>query len=106
MTPCSPRSRRMQHVTATGTALAGVLVPLVAGVVIAKVMGADPMAPVNTLIAHGGRRIGIPASQWRGCRGYALLGLERGQRDRARCCRYGRLRRGHRSAGRPGCAAL
>jgi hypothetical protein len=74
----------MQHVTATGAALAGVLVPLAAGVMMAKMAGADPMAPVNSLIAHGGKRVGVPPSQWRGCRGYRLLRLDRGHRRGSR----------------------
>ncbi|GHB53257.1 hypothetical protein GCM10010347_24080 [Streptomyces cirratus] len=55
----------MQQVATAGSALAVALVPLVVGVLIAKGMAADPHAPVNALIAGGGRRAGLPRAEWR-----------------------------------------
>lgn len=72
MTPDASLRPRLRHVTATGTALAGVLLPLVAGMLLARSVGSDPMTPVNTLITHGGQRAGALPGQWRGCRRYAL----------------------------------
>ncbi|MEV4426884.1 hypothetical protein AB0K23_16170 [Streptomyces sp. NPDC049602] len=54
MTFDARRTRRLQHVTATGTALAVALGPLVLGALLAKSVGGDPMASVNALIAGGG----------------------------------------------------
>lgn len=87
---------RLRHVTATGTALAGVLVPLVAGMLLARSVGSDPMTPVNTLITHGGQRVGAVPGQWRGYRRYALhRGARRGTGPSGR-----RARSGARLAGR------
>ncbi|WP_251022362.1 hypothetical protein [Streptomyces sp. ISL-10] len=74
MTPDASRRPRIQHVATTGTALAGVLVPLVAGMLLARSLGWDPMTPVNTLITRGGQQTGVGPAQWRGCRRYALRG--------------------------------
>ena len=75
----------MQHVTTTGTALAVVLVPLAVGMLLAKSMGSDPLTSVNAMIAHGGQRVRVPPSQWRGCGRYAL-------RDRKAAARRAALR--------------
>ncbi|MGW0468903.1 hypothetical protein ACWDX6_27135 [Streptomyces sp. NPDC003027] len=72
MTSDTRRDRRMQHVTTTGSALAVALVPLVVGVLLAKSVGADPMAPVNALITSGGQRARLSRSQLRTCGGRAL----------------------------------
>ncbi|MET9437184.1 hypothetical protein [Streptomyces sp. NPDC006551] len=72
MTSDPRRNRRMQHVTTTGSALAVALFPLVVGVLLAKTVGADPMAPVNALITSGGQRARLSRSQLRTCGGRAL----------------------------------
>ncbi len=59
------RRRRLQHVTATGTALAVALGPLVLGALFAKSVGGDPMVSVNALIAGGGQRARISRAQLR-----------------------------------------
>ncbi|MEU2110001.1 hypothetical protein [Streptomyces sp. NPDC019507] len=69
----APRSPRIQQVTTTGTALAAALLPLMVGVLVAKSLGADPMAPVNALIAGGGQRPRVCPAQLRGCGRSALL---------------------------------
>ncbi|MFC7967405.1 hypothetical protein [Streptomyces cinereoruber] len=56
MTSEARRTRPLQHVTATGTALAVALGPVLVGALIARSVGADPMASVNALIAGGGQR--------------------------------------------------
>ncbi|MFF3456838.1 hypothetical protein ACFYXH_21390 [Streptomyces sp. NPDC002730] len=76
MTPDTARHPRMQHVTNTGTALAVVLLPLAAGMLLAKAMGSDPLTSVNAMIAHSGQRARVSPSQWRGCGRYALRGRE------------------------------
>ncbi|WEH43274.1 hypothetical protein [Streptomyces sp. AM 2-1-1] len=65
-------SPRMRHVTVAGGALAGVLLPLVAGVLLAKAVAGDPMTPVNALVTRGGHGAFVPPSQWTGC-GRAVL---------------------------------
>ncbi|MEU6985762.1 hypothetical protein ABZ946_20400 [Streptomyces sp. NPDC046324] len=62
------RSRRMQHVTTTGSALAGALLPLVVGMLLARSVGADPMTPVNALITSGGQRARLDRCQLRAVR--------------------------------------
>ncbi|MFC8552161.1 hypothetical protein ACFUMI_31955 [Streptomyces sp. NPDC057273] len=59
---------RMQHVTTTGVALAGALLPLAVGMLLARSVGADPMAPVNALITSGGQRARLDRCQLRGLR--------------------------------------
>ncbi|WP_327174074.1 hypothetical protein OG599_01500 [Streptomyces sp. NBC_01335] len=72
-TPSRPRPRaRIRHVTVAGSALAGALLPLVAGVLLAKVAAGDPMSSVNALITRTGPGSPVPPSQWRGC-GRAVL---------------------------------
>ncbi|MEJ8645835.1 hypothetical protein WKI68_40710 [Streptomyces sp. MS1.HAVA.3] len=70
MTSDAPRSAtvrpRMQHVTTAGSALAVALVPLVVGVLFAKALAADPMTPVNALIAGGGQRAALPGASGSG----------------------------------------
>lgn len=56
MTSEARRTRPLQHVTATGTALAVALGPVLVGALIARSVGADPMGSVNALIAGGGQR--------------------------------------------------
>ncbi|MFJ3903796.1 hypothetical protein [Streptomyces sp. NPDC090025] len=53
-------------VTATGSALAVALLPVVAGALLARSMGGDPMVSVNALIAGGGQRARISRTQLRG----------------------------------------
>ncbi|MFE7836120.1 hypothetical protein ACFU53_08690 [Streptomyces sp. NPDC057474] len=61
------RSRPLRNVTATatatGSALAVVLLPLVVGALAARSAGGDPMASVNALIAGGGERARLSRSQ-------------------------------------------
>ncbi|MET9570679.1 hypothetical protein ACFYNW_30405 [Streptomyces virginiae] len=90
MTDDAPRSAtarpRMQHVTTAGSALAVALVPLVVGVLFAKAMAADPMTPVNALIAGGGQRAALPRGEWKR-RGHTTLHrLRTARRDTARRC--------------------
>ncbi|WP_435971849.1 hypothetical protein [Streptomyces sp. Qhu_M48] len=65
MTSEAGRSRPLQHVTATGTALAVALGPLVLGALLARSVGGDPMVSVNALIAGGGQRARISRAQLR-----------------------------------------
>ncbi|MFD8205143.1 hypothetical protein ACFV2S_01840 [Streptomyces sp. NPDC059695] len=65
MTFDARRTRRLQHVTATGTALAVALGPLVLGALIARSVGGDPMVSVNAMIAGGGQRARISRAQLR-----------------------------------------
>ncbi|MEV4941635.1 hypothetical protein [Streptomyces zaomyceticus] len=65
MTSDARRARPLQHVTATGTALAVALAPVVLGALIARSVGGDPMASVNALIAGGGQRARISPAQLR-----------------------------------------
>lgn len=58
---------RIQHVTVAGTALAAAVLPLVVGVLLAKVAAADPMTSVNALITNGAHRPRISPAQWRSC---------------------------------------
>jgi hypothetical protein len=67
MIPDAPRRVSMQHVTTTGTALAVALLPLAVGVLLAKTMAGDPLAPINALMTNGGQRACISPSQWRRC---------------------------------------
>ncbi|MCZ0978458.1 hypothetical protein O1L60_02190 [Streptomyces diastatochromogenes] len=45
MTSDARRTRRLQHVTATGSALAVALGPLLLGALLAKSVGGDPWPP-------------------------------------------------------------
>ncbi|MEU6293892.1 hypothetical protein [Streptomyces erythrochromogenes] len=84
-----PARPRMQHVTTAGSALAVALVPLVVGVLFAKAMAADPMTPVNALIAGGGQRAALPRGEWKR-RGHTTLHrLRTARRDTARRCARG-----------------
>ncbi|MFJ5831573.1 hypothetical protein [Streptomyces sp. NPDC093089] len=65
MTSDARRTRSLQHVTATGTALAVALGPLVIGALLARSVGGDPMVSVNALIAGGGQRARISRAQLR-----------------------------------------
>ncbi|MDV5143575.1 hypothetical protein R1T08_04545 [Streptomyces sp. SBC-4] len=60
---------RLQHVTATGTALAAALGPVVLGALLVRSAGGDPMASVNALIAGGGQRARVSGAQLRSCGG-------------------------------------
>lgn len=60
----APAHPRMRHVTTAGSALAVALVPLVVGVLLAKALAADPMTPVNALIAGGAQRASLPRGEW------------------------------------------
>ncbi|MEU9997474.1 hypothetical protein ACGFYP_04555 [Streptomyces sp. NPDC048370] len=56
MTTDARHTSRIQHVTATGSAVAVALLPLVVGMMLARSVGADPMTSVNALITSGGQR--------------------------------------------------
>ncbi len=112
MTSEARRARPLQHVTATGTALAVALGPVLVGALIARSVGADPMASVNALIAGGGQRARLSRAQLRsgaGLRkGVGLRGGAKGWpgariRSGARVPPGARLRPGTRR--RPGSAA-
>ncbi|MEV1050026.1 hypothetical protein [Streptomyces sp. NPDC049887] len=72
MNPEASRRPRIQQVTTTGSALAAALFPLMVGVLVAKSVGADPMSPVNALIAGGGQRPRVCPAQLRSCARGAL----------------------------------
>ncbi|MEE1754634.1 hypothetical protein [Streptomyces sp. SP18CS02] len=76
MTDEAPHRRHMRRVTTTGTALASALLPLAVGVLLARTLATDPMAPVNALIT-GGQRASVPPSLWRGCGRTVLSGRRR-----------------------------
>ncbi|WP_371582455.1 hypothetical protein [Streptomyces sp. NBC_01314] len=63
--PSRPRSLRnvTATATATGSALAVVLLPLVVGALVARSAGGDPMASVNALMTGGGERARLSRSQ-------------------------------------------
>ncbi|WP_433543901.1 hypothetical protein ACQPZG_01390 (plasmid) [Streptomyces sp. CA-294286] len=85
---------RLRQVTAAGTALAVVLLPLAAGVLVAKGMAADPHAPVNALMTGGGQRAGLPRAEWKR-RGHATARRLRSVRHgavRLRAARHGSVR--------------
>ncbi|WP_069173918.1 hypothetical protein [Streptomyces griseus] len=58
------RHPRIRHLTTAGTALAVTLLPLAAGVLLARTTALDPMAPVNAFVAGGGQRARIAPSRW------------------------------------------
>ncbi|MFE3516117.1 hypothetical protein [Streptomyces sp. NPDC059166] len=58
----APARPRLQHLTSAGTALAVTLLPLAAGVLLARSMALDPMAPVNALAT--GQRVRLAPSRW------------------------------------------
>ncbi|MFD0151837.1 hypothetical protein ACWGQ4_11115 [Streptomyces sp. NPDC055721] len=64
-----PATRPLQHVTATGTALAVALGPVLIGALLVRSAGGDPMASVNALIAGGGQRARVSRAQLRSCGG-------------------------------------
>jgi hypothetical protein len=70
-----PRVPRLEQVTATGSALAGALLPLMAGVLLAKSLGADPMTPVNAFVTGGGQRVRVCRAYLRGSGRDALCRL-------------------------------
>ncbi|MGW5847443.1 hypothetical protein ACWFQ8_05645 [Streptomyces sp. NPDC055254] len=93
MTSDAPRGAarpRMQHVTTAGSALAVALVPLVVGVLLAKALAADPMTPVNALIAGGGQRAVLPRGEWRRRRHTTMRRLREVRHDTARRCAHAR----------------
>ncbi|MFE2560643.1 hypothetical protein ACFXGT_32455 [Streptomyces sp. NPDC059352] len=71
MTSDALRTRPLQHVTTTGTALALAFGPVVLGALLVRSAGGDPMASVNALIAGGGQRARISRAQLRSCGGRA-----------------------------------
>lgn len=64
----APARRRVEpkRIAPLGTALAGALLPLALGVLFAKAMAADPMAPVNALVT-GGVRARVSPAHLRAC---------------------------------------
>ncbi|WP_329422476.1 hypothetical protein OG810_33695 [Streptomyces sp. NBC_01693] len=64
MVPAAPTRPRIQSLTTAGTALAVTLLPLAAGVLLARTMALDPMAPVNALVTSGGQRARLAPSRW------------------------------------------
>ncbi|GGT32760.1 hypothetical protein GCM10010271_41080 [Streptomyces kurssanovii] len=67
MLPEALHHPRVRGAATAGTALAVTLLPLVAGVLLAKTMAADPMTPVNALITSGGHRARVSPAHLRGC---------------------------------------
>ncbi|MET9954827.1 hypothetical protein ABZ135_25225 [Streptomyces sp. NPDC006339] len=88
MTDDAPRTtaRPLRHVTATatatGSALAVALLPVVVGALLARSVGGDPMASVNALIASGGQRAKLSRTQLGDCGGRAVA-TARGVWDRS-----------------------
>ncbi|MER8047578.1 hypothetical protein [Streptomyces sp. NPDC094032] len=72
--PRAPRPPRnvTTTATATGSALAVALLPLMLGALVARTAGGDPMVSVNALIASGGQRARLSRTQLRTCGGRAL----------------------------------
>ncbi|RSS51149.1 hypothetical protein [Streptomyces sp. WAC06614] len=64
-TTAPARHPHIAQVSAAGSALAVALVPLVLGVLLAKAMAADPLTPVNALIAGGGQRARMAPTELR-----------------------------------------
>ncbi|GAA2918936.1 hypothetical protein [Kitasatospora cinereorecta] len=64
MLPDAQRHPRIQNLTTAGTALAVTLLPLAVGVLLARSMAMDPLAPVNALVTSGGQRARIAPSRW------------------------------------------
>ncbi|MFJ8922999.1 hypothetical protein B046DRAFT_00378 [Streptomyces sp. LamerLS-316] len=64
MVPAAPTRPRIQSLTTAGTALAVTLLPLAVGVLLARTMALDPMAPVNALVTSGGQRARLAPSRW------------------------------------------
>ncbi|MDX3684667.1 MULTISPECIES: hypothetical protein [unclassified Streptomyces] len=64
MVPAAPTRPRIQSLTTAGTALAVTLLPLAAGVLLARTMALDPMAPLNALVTSGGQRARLAPSRW------------------------------------------
>lgn len=64
MAPEAPTRPRIQNLTSAGTALAVALLPLAVGVLMARTMALDPMAPVNALVTGGGQRVRLAPSRW------------------------------------------
>lgn len=64
MVPEAPTRPRIQTLAGAGTALAVTLLPLAAGILLARTMALDPMAPVNALVTSGGHRARLAPSRW------------------------------------------
>ncbi|MFK4598785.1 hypothetical protein [Streptomyces pristinaespiralis] len=96
MLPEALRHPRVRGAATAGTALAVTLLPLVAGVLLAKTMAADPMTPVNALITSGGHRARVSPAHLRGC----------GRSAARRCRAAGAAARASRPRLRPEPAAL
>ncbi|MEU8707759.1 hypothetical protein [Streptomyces sp. NPDC048565] len=60
----APTRPRIQNLTSAGAALAVTLLPLAAGVLLARTMALDPMAPVSALVTGGGQRVRVAPSRW------------------------------------------
>ncbi|MER7623273.1 hypothetical protein [Streptomyces sp. NPDC126503] len=78
----TPRPRPLRHVTATGSALAVALAPLVVGALLARSVGGDPTVTVNALITSGGRRAHLSRAQLRSCGDRAVERARRARRPR------------------------
>jgi hypothetical protein len=72
MLPEALRHPRVRSAGKAGTTLAATLLPLVAGVLLAKAMAADPMTPVNAMITSGGHRARVSPAHVKGCGRRAL----------------------------------
>ncbi|MFE9829038.1 hypothetical protein ACFYPK_10360 [Streptomyces halstedii] len=59
MTSEARRHPRIQNLTTAGTALAVALLPLAAGVLLARAAASDPLAPVNALVTGAGGRVRV-----------------------------------------------
>ncbi|MEV3931238.1 MULTISPECIES: hypothetical protein [unclassified Streptomyces] len=64
MVPDAPTRPRIHTLAGAGTALAVTLLPLAVGILLARTMALDPMAPVNALVTSGGQRARLGPSRW------------------------------------------
>jgi hypothetical protein len=60
----APTRPHIQNLTSAGTALAVTLLPLAVGVLLARTMALDPMAPLNALVTSSGQRARLAPSRW------------------------------------------
>ncbi|MFD5876625.1 MULTISPECIES: hypothetical protein [unclassified Streptomyces] len=64
MPTAAPTRPRIQNLAGAGSALAVTLLPLAVGILLARTMALDPMAPVNALVTSGGQRARLAPSRW------------------------------------------
>ncbi|KDQ65539.1 MULTISPECIES: hypothetical protein [Streptomyces] len=109
MTSEARRHPRIQNLTTAGTALAVALLPLAAGVLLARAAASDPLAPVNALVTGAGGRVRVaPPREVLRARTRHLLARGEGTRiggsAAAFAARVRTVRAGER-AGESGCGA-